>query len=61
MTDIFSVKVSKYVTKGITPQDRSNNPPSKEKRSKKMSRSVYYKHQVGNEESKLLTTLRNLL
>ena len=47
----------------ITPQDRSSKPPSEEKRikSKKMSRSVYYKHQVGSEGSKLLTTLRNLL
>ena len=46
----------------ITPQDKSNKPPSKERRkiSKKQSRTVNDKHQIGREDSKLLTTLRNL-
>ena len=39
----------------ITPQDRPNKSPSKEKRkrSKRQSRSVNDKHQIGSEESKL--------
>ena len=47
----------------VTPRDKLNKPPSKEKRKKlkKQSRKLNDKHRIGSEDSKLLTPLRNLL